>query len=160
MTNTIVPDLELVLFSLMFAYASMLLGAVAQTGGEEKKRYAKYTKPFWAPPGWAFAPIWLMLYSLIGISFWIVRRERLYDNLIPQMVLYYILLALLSAWTWIFFRFQLRTVALVEIIATLAVAITTTVLFWIKDWVSGALLLPLDVWLGMATILNIYAIEF
>ena len=31
--------------------------------------YLQLTKPFWAPPAWVFAPLWLILYTLIIISF-------------------------------------------------------------------------------------------
>jgi translocator protein len=159
MLDTLIPDLELLLFSFALSFASMFFGSAASSQTSEKKTYSNVKKPEWAPPGWAFGPVWIAIYTAIAFAIWVVRRDRLYDNLIPQMVLMYILLVLLAVWTWVFFRFGYRNLALIMIIATFGVAVATTALFWIKDWVSGLLLLPLDIWLVIASILNLYAIS-
>jgi benzodiazapine receptor len=159
MINTIVPDLVLLLYALALAFCSMLVGALAMTQSNEKRAYSKFNKPPWAPPGWAFGPVWICLYTLLGFSIWLLNRGREYDSLITQQVLTYVLLLLLAAWTWLFFRFNLKFLALVELLGALGVAIAATVTFAQRDLTAGLLFIPLDVWLILAGTLNVYALS-
>lgn len=31
--------------------------------------YSQLVKPFWAPPGWLFGPVWTVLYAVIAVSY-------------------------------------------------------------------------------------------
>jgi benzodiazapine receptor len=159
MINTLVPDVVLFFYMLALCMCSMLVGALAMTQTGEKAVYKKLNKPPWAPPGWAFGPVWIILYTLFAFSMWLLNRDRIYDHLITENVLAYVLLALLAVWTWMFFRFNWKALALFELLAALAIAIAVTVLFSLKDLTSGLLFIPLDVWLIVAGTLNFYALS-
>ena len=67
-----------VLFGLLawlaVSFAAAALGGVASVnaGGF----YQELTRPAWAPPAWLFAPVWTLLYFLMGVAFWLIWRER------------------------------------------------------------------------------------
>ena len=42
--------------------------------------YATLQKPLLTPPDWVFAPVWITLYALMGISVFLVWRERRYGK--------------------------------------------------------------------------------
>jgi tryptophan-rich sensory protein len=49
-------------------YAAAAAGAVFTTGNW----YAILNKPTWSPPGWLFGPVWTLLYTMMGVSAWMV----------------------------------------------------------------------------------------
>ena len=50
------------------------LGAIASAGAGAF--YQSLLRPAWAPPGSLFAPVWSLLYLLMGLAAWLVWRER------------------------------------------------------------------------------------
>ncbi|MDF1531755.1 MAG: tryptophan-rich sensory protein [ANME-2 cluster archaeon] len=39
--------------------------------------YASLQKPYFSPPNWIFAPVWILLFTLMGISLYLILREIL-----------------------------------------------------------------------------------
>jgi len=39
--------------------------------------YATLTKPSFSPPNWLFGPVWIILYTLIGISAYLIWEKGL-----------------------------------------------------------------------------------
>ncbi len=37
--------------------------------------YAVLSRSNWAPPGWVFGPVWIMLFTLMGAAAWLVWRR-------------------------------------------------------------------------------------
>ena len=58
---------------LLVSFAAAALGAVASI--EARSFYAELARPTWAPPSGLFAPVWSLLYFLMGLSAWLVWRE-------------------------------------------------------------------------------------
>lgn len=65
--------------------------------------YALLAKPAWAPPNGWFAPVWAVLYALMGTSAWLVWRERYHRGRGPALAAYAIQLILNAAWAPLFF---------------------------------------------------------
>lgn len=61
------------LVSLAVVYAASGLGALASI--QAKSFYALLQQPGWAPPAAVFAPVWTTLFTMMGISAWLVWRE-------------------------------------------------------------------------------------
>jgi tryptophan-rich sensory protein len=57
---------------LLLSFAAAVIGAVASA--EAGSFYEQLVRPGWAPPGWLFAPVWSVLYALMGFSAWLVWR--------------------------------------------------------------------------------------
>ena len=112
--------------------------------------YRGLRKPSWAPPSWAFGPVWTALYALIGVAAWIVdgRGGR------AALRLWAAQLALNAAWTPIFFGLRRRGLALVEIVVLWAAVVATTIAFFARSNLAGALMVPYQAWVSFATVLT------
>jgi tryptophan-rich sensory protein len=117
--------------------------------------YVAIAKPSWNPPTWIFGPVWTLLYTLMGISLYLVwEKARTTREGKEAMVLFGIQLLLNILWSVIFFGLQDPRLSLFEIVLLLASIIATTVLFWRIHKMAGILLIPYIAWVSFATILN------
>ncbi|MGN6229115.1 MAG: TspO/MBR family protein [Dyella sp.] len=113
--------------------------------------YAGLAKPSFNPPNSVFAPVWSVLYLLMGIAAWRTWRQRGID---AATGLWLAQLAFNAAWSWLFFGRHLLAVALVEIVVLLALIVATTVAFFRRDRAAGWLMVPYVAWVSFATLLN------
>ncbi len=121
--------------------------------------YTALAKPSWNPPGWVFAPVWTVLYALIGVSGWLVWREmrarpEVRSDARAALVIYAVQLVLNGAWTWLFFGLHRPGAALVEIMVLWAAILTTMVAFGRVRPLAGWLLVPYAAWVTFAAVLN------
>lgn len=119
--------------------------------------YAGLAKPSWTPPPWVFGPVWSALYLTMAVAAWLVwRRDGFSAGAVP-LALFGVQLALNGVWSWLFFALQSPAVALVDIVLLWAAIVATTVIFWRRSTLAGALLVPYVAWVSFAAALN-YAI--
>ena len=115
--------------------------------------YPTLTKPNFSPPGWIFAPVWITLYFLMGVSLYLIWINKAKDNG-KSLILFAIQLILNVLWSFMFFGLKSPLYGLIDILILL-VAIILTILFSYKISVLAAILLvPYLVWVSFATILN------
>ncbi|MBW6518876.1 MAG: tryptophan-rich sensory protein [ANME-2 cluster archaeon] len=117
--------------------------------------YASLQKPYFSPPNWIFAPVWILLFTLMGISLYLVLRENFNDNTVKiGMVIFTFQLLLNISWSFLFFNLQNILFAFFEIIF-LWIAISLTIYqFWKINKKSSYLLVPYLLWVTFAAILN------
>ncbi|MFW6269639.1 MAG: TspO/MBR family protein [Bacillota bacterium] len=116
--------------------------------------YKDLKQPFFSPPGWIFGPVWTVLYISMGYaSFRIWEKRNKYEVKGP-LIFYGIQLIFNFFWSIIFFLYQLRGLALVEIFVLLFFIIITTIKFYKIDRYSAYLLFPYIGWVSFATVLN------
>ena len=140
---------------LAVTFAAAALGGFASaTAGDF---YQQLARPAWAPPSWLFAPAWTLLYILMGVSAWLVWRERGFRHARIALLLFLAQLAVNALWTWLFFVWRLGALALVEILLLWVLILCTVVAFWRVRPVAGALLLPYLAWVAFASALT-YAV--
>lgn len=117
--------------------------------------YQNLNKPGFAPPAWIFKLIWPILYLLMSIAFYrILMLGKMGEDITQEVILYIIQLALNLAWPIIFFYFQLRFLALIDLTLLLIFILLTVITFYRKDKISGLLLLPYLLWSTFALLLN------
>ena len=115
--------------------------------------YPTLTKPNFSPPGWIFAPVWIALYFLMGVSLYIIWINKAKDNG-KALILCAMQLIRNVLWSFMFFGLRTPLYGLTDILILL-VAIILTILFSYKISVLAAILLvPYLVWVSFATILN------
>jgi len=115
--------------------------------------YATLEKPVYSPPNWIFAPVWITLYFLMGISLYFIWTSKAKDNR-KALTVFGIQLILNALWSILFFGLQSPLYGFIDILFLL-VGIILTILFSYKISVLAAVLLvPYLVWVGFATILN------
>ena len=118
--------------------------------------YLTLNKPFFNPPNWIFWPVWTLLYILIGISFYLVWREKFGKKKKRQKVLwvYSIQLFLNFTWSMMFFYFQSPFLWLINILILWYFILWNIFLFHKIKPLSGYLLVPYLLWVTFATLLN------
>lgn len=140
---------------LLVTASAALIGGVASVRAAEF--YHQLSKPEWAPPAGVFGPVWSVLYLLMAIAAWLVVRAQGWPDAWPAISLYLIQLACNALWTWLFFRWQLGGVALLEILVLWILVLLTTGAFWRTRPLAGLLLLPYLTWVSFAAALT-YAV--
>ena len=117
--------------------------------------YATLNKPFFNPPNWIFAPVWTILYILMGISAGIVWSKGFYHKWV-QTAMYHFIFQLLfnGLWSLVFFGFKSPGLALLVIITLIVLLILTIKWFKIVSKTASYLLYPYLIWLLFAGILN------
>lgn len=113
-------------------------------------------KPTWNPPNWLFAPVWTTLYVLIGISVWLVWRQKDAAPALRRraLILFWCQLALNLAWTPIFFGLHQPMLAFAEICLLWISILATAVAFGRVRALAGYLFAPYLLWVSFALILN------
>jgi tryptophan-rich sensory protein len=116
-------------------------------------------KPFFNPPSWVFAPVWTILYIIIGYSFAIIwsltnQSTKNRELIKKAMVLFGIQLALNALWSILFFGLCNPFLALIEILLLWLMIFETIRAFNKVDNYASKLLIPYLVWVSFATILN------
>lgn len=126
------------------------LGALATSAA----RYRALTLPAWAPPGWLFGPVWLALYTMMGVAAWLVWRRPAGAGRTRALTWFGAQLALNAAWTPVFFGLEATGAALAVIAALLVAIVATIAVFARQRRAAAALLVPYLAWVGFATALN------
>ena len=122
--------------------------------GSKLDLYREVLRPSWAPPGWIFGPVWITLYTMMGVAAWLVWRTAPSRERSVALTLFAIQLALNAAWTPVFFGLRSIGGGLL-VIAVLNVAILATIVaFGRRSQAAAWMLVPYACWVGFATALN------
>lgn len=116
--------------------------------------YEQLVRPGWAPPAWLFAPVWSVLYLVMGVAAWLVWRERAVSTTGWALSLYLIQLTANALWTWLFFAWRQGVWAFTEILVLLALIVATMIAFWRVSRAASVLLLPYLLWVAFASALT------
>ncbi|MFM7017620.1 TspO/MBR family protein [Flavobacterium sp.] len=118
--------------------------------------YPTLVKPSFNPPNWVFAPVWTILYIMMGVAGGMVwnRLEQDPENVKKAFTFFIIQLALNAAWSVIFFYFHNSFLALIEVILFWLLIFETHIQFKKIDKTAGLLFIPYLAWVSFATVLN------
>ena len=119
--------------------------------------YAVANKPWFNPPNGIFAPVWTILYVLMGIALYFIWKTPA-DGTLKQTAnsLFGIQLTLNLFWSLIFFTVQEPGWALAEIILMWFMILLTILWFGKISATAAWLLVPYISWVSFATVLNFY----
>ena len=115
--------------------------------------YEELIKPSFAPPAWLFPVAWSLLYTAMAISMWFVLRAQGRDRFI-LLGLYAAQLAVNLFWPFLFFTQQALGLAFFWLILLWALAAIMLYQFFRESRVAGWLLVPYQLWLTFAAVLN------
>ncbi|WP_116244935.1 TspO/MBR family protein [Nocardiopsis sp. FIRDI 009] len=134
------------------AYAVAALGSAAAS--DAGAVYASLERPAWAPPPWLFAPVWTVLYGMIGVAAWLVWR-RSGRGARVALVWWCVQLGLNAMWTPLFFGLRQYGLAFLDICLLLVALAVTVAAFWRLRRLSALLLVPYLLWAAYASALNL-----
>lgn len=118
---------------------------------KSSNQYETLKQPPLSPPGIVFPIVWSGLYVAMGIAYHIVKESKANKDV---SIIYYTQLGLNYLWSFLYFKFRLRGVALIEVFALLSSVIITTITFYQKNKMAGLLLILYICWVTFATYLN------
>lgn len=139
---------------LLFCQSAGLLGSIF-TFSAIPTWYALLNKPSFSPPNFVFGPVWLILYTLMGISLFLIWQKGLGRRDVKSAIIVFLFqLFLNSLWSIIFFGFKGIPGALLIIGLLWLMILLTIIKFYSLDRRAAYLLLPYLAWVGFAAILN------
>jgi tryptophan-rich sensory protein len=149
--NKITRILAVVVTCLAIGYFSGIITRSAITTW-----YPTLVKPSFNPPNWVFAPVWSMLYVMMGVAAGLVwdRIESEKEVVKKALVFFAIQLALNALWSYLFFGLHNSMLAGLEIIVLWLMIFETYVQFAKINKIAGYLLLPYLAWVSFAAVLN------
>jgi len=155
MKNIKITDIVKLVISIIACQCAGLIGSLFTTPAITTW-YATLQKPPFTPPNWLFAPAWITLYLLMGISAFIIWRRGLDNRWAKQALIVFLIQLVLNAlWSIAFFGLESPLYGVI-VIATLWVAILLTILKFFKvSSVAAVLMLPYILWVTFAAVLNI-----
>ncbi len=117
--------------------------------------YVTLNKPSFNPPNTIFAPVWTVLYVLMGISAGLVWLRGLHHKWVKTALYHFVFQLLLNAaWSIVFFGLKKPFLALLVIIGLIVMLLFTIKWFKIVNKIAAYLLVPYLMWLCFATVLN------
>ena len=117
--------------------------------------YKILQKPFFTPPSWVFAPVWIILYMAMGFSLFLIWDRGLNKPRVRNALSLFLLqLIINSSWSIAFFGMQNISLS-VFIIIVLWIAIFWTIMKFYKiSKLAALILMPYIFWVSFAAILN------
>ncbi len=134
----------------------LIVGGIAgyATATNISNWYSQLNKPFFNPPNWLFAPVWTILYILMGISFYLILQSPKNRDWRKAIYVFIVQLFLNFWWSFLFFKFHLILIALVEILLIWVSIVTMILRFKLVNKTAAYLQIPYLLWVSFATILN------
>ena len=121
--------------------------------------YATLIKPHFAPPNWLFAPVWTILYALMGIAaflIWEKKQGGKKNEAGAALNIFWFQLALNVLWSIVFFGARSPLLGLIIILIMLFAIALAMGRFYFIDRRAFWLMAPYIIWVGFATLLNFY----
>ncbi|MBQ3145039.1 MAG: tryptophan-rich sensory protein [Clostridia bacterium] len=110
-------------------------------------------QPKFAPPAILFPIVWTILYTLMGVSYGILKTNSLTDDKTNKI--YYAQLFVNALWSFFFFVFEWRLFSFFWILLLIALVILMIIEFYKKNKVAGLLQIPYLLWIIFASFLNL-----
>lgn len=111
--------------------------------------YPQLVKPSFNPPSWIFAPVWTLLFFLMGVALYLVWTKK------NNLFWFWVQLVLNVIWSYLFFGFHSPSFAFFEIILLWFAILFTIIKFWSYNKNASILLIPYLAWVSFASFLNL-----
>ena len=110
-------------------------------------------QPKFAPPAILFPIVWTILYTLMGVSYGILKTNSITDDKINTI--YYSQLFVNALWSFFFFVFEWRLFAFFWILLLIVLVLLMIIEFYKRNKVAGLLQIPYLLWIIFASFLNL-----
>ena len=127
-----------------------IIGSLASTQASSDLWYLSLNKSDLNPPSYVFGIVWPILYVLMMISAYLAHK-RIYEIFLIQLVFN-------AAWSWLFFRFQMPLISLIDIYLLIALNLYITALMYRENKLAFILFIPYVLWISFASYLNLFIV--
>ena len=131
----------------------VVLGSIVGLITAPSGAYKELVQPSFAPPGFIFPIVWFILYTLMGVSSYIIMESNSY-NKDSALLVYGIQLFVNLLWSIFFFKFNWYLFSFIWIILLIILVIIMIKKFYDISKLSGYLQIPYLIWLVFAAVLN------
>lgn len=139
---------------IFYIFTPIILGVIVSIFIDSSSTYNVINKPILSPPGIVFPIVWSIIYLLIGISYYLFKKNYIYDDRQVSIV-YYISLFINITWSIIFFTFKAYFISIIWIIILDILVYYLISLYKEKYELSYKLNIPYLIWILFATYLTI-----
>ena len=126
------------------------IGSMASTSAGTDSWYLLLNKSELNPPSYVFGTVWPILYILMMVSAFLTHK-KIFSIFIIQLFFN-------AAWSWLFFRFQMPLIALLDIYLLIAINIYILNLMYKENKLAFFLYTPYVVWISFASYLNLFIV--
>lgn len=116
--------------------------------------YVNLNKPFFNPPNYLFGPVWSLLYLLMGVSIFLILQAPKSELRKKAFIIFCVQLILNFLWSFLFFKFELPGIALIEILLIWVSILTMIITFSKINKTAAYLQIPYLLWVSFASVLN------
>jgi len=142
------------IIAILICLAAGSIGAIA-TQSSVDTWYVTLNKPSFNPPNWVFAPVWTILYIMMGIAAGRVWSHGFHHKWVKTAMYHFLFQLLLNTlWSLVFFGLNEIFGALLVIIGLLVLLLFTYKWFKVVNKLSAYLLIPYILWVSFALALN------
>jgi len=146
------------LFAILICLGTGMIGSLFTTPFI-KTWYAELLKPSFSPPNWIFAPVWTILFILMGIAVWFIWQKGIGQKMVKNAVTFFgIQLVLNILWSFLFFTFHSPLLAFIDITILLVLIVLITKDFFKISKIAGYLMVPYVLWVFFALFLNLFIV--
>lgn len=142
------------LISLVVTLAVGALAGIATAGQTSGDWYINLEKPAYQPPAWLFSPVWTTLYVLMGVSLYLVWKQPASRERNISIGVFVAQLVLNFLWSFIFFKWHLLEMAVIEIVVLWVLILATIIRFGKQSRPAAWLLVPYIAWVSFAAVLT------
>lgn len=145
------------LFLVLFIIIAQMAGFIGSlfTADSVDTWYKEISRPSFTPPDWLFAPVWITLYVLMGISAFLIWKKGANKKEVKAaLIIFFIQLVLNSLWSIIFFGFHLTLIAFIEIILLWVAILFMVIKFYSISKAASLIQIPYLLWVSFASVLN------
>lgn len=139
--------------NIFYLFLPIILGSLVGLLISNQIDYQNLIKPPLAPPKIFFPIAWTIIYLLMGISYFILKRNIRYTA--KESIIYYLQLFFNLLWSIIFFILKWRLIAVLWIIVLDFLVFYMIYLFYDKKPISAWLNIFYALWITFATYLSI-----
>ena len=139
--------------NIFYLFLPIILGGLTGYIISDFIDYELLIKPPLSPPKILFPIAWSIIYILMGISYYLLKKNN--KNTKIESIIYYIQLTINILWSIIFFILKTRLFATIWIILLDIIVIYMLYIFYKKEKLSTYLNLPYLIWIVFATYLTI-----
>lgn len=147
-------NLKKVSINIFRIFLPLVVGTIIGLLVNSTSGYDVLDKPLLSLPAIAFPLVWSIIYLLMGISYYLFKKNTKDKEPLTTFI-YYLQLFVNALWSIIFFVWEARFFAIIWILLLLGLVIFLFILFIRKVKISAYLLILYIIWLLFATYLTI-----
>lgn len=140
--------------NLFYIFFPLIVGGIVGFLTKDYIDYSSLDKPPLSPHKIIFPVMWSIIYLLMGISYYLYKRDYNVNNKVVRNS-YYSQLFVNLLWTIIFFVLKLRFIAIIWILLLLIFVVNLFSVFKKFNKISAYLNIPYILWVIFATYLTI-----